>query len=103
VTSCSPSRTNVEGRQVAVGNTGLVEALPTTCPHADIHSTVGVAVDERYLGSLCLADRTREHAAGVITALRTVGVKRVILLTRCSLRSAGRRLARRRYRMMSHG
>ncbi|MTV24991.1 cadmium-translocating P-type ATPase [Nitriliruptoraceae bacterium ZYF776] len=71
----------VGGDRVAVGNASLVADLPDGCPHDDEHTTVGVSVDDRLLGSLCLADRTRTGAPTATAALRELGVRRQLLLT----------------------
>jgi P-type Cu+ transporter len=78
----------VDGKRVAVGNAALmVEAGALANTHDSfLHATVpggtgvGVAIDGRYAGTLILADPLKPSTAETVRALRTLGI-RVVMLT----------------------
>jgi Cd2+/Zn2+-exporting ATPase len=87
----------VAGRPALVGNHRLIEERGLC--NAAIHSmldalalsgrtAVLVAREQRLLGIIALADRTRESARDAIDMLRTQGVQRVVMLTGDSQASA---------------
>lgn len=72
----------VDGVLVAAGNGKLMNLLEI--PFAD-NTTVGtvvhVAIDGTYAGYIVIADRLKENAVQAIGALRSVGVKKTVMLT----------------------
>lgn len=75
----------VQGRQVRAGNIALV-------PQADEYSaetgtSVHVAIDDRYVGTIRLTDTVRDSAAGALTLLHRMGL-RVIMMTGDNERTA---------------
>ncbi len=75
-------RAVVDGKQVLVGNAGLLEQTGVSAPAC---STVGtilhVAVDGAYAGHIVIADTVKADAAETVRALHEVGVHRTIMLT----------------------
>ena len=72
----------VDGRQVAVGNEKLMQALGVPYEECrSIGTVVHVAVDGAYCGHILIADRVKPHAAEAITALKRRGVTRTVMLT----------------------
>lgn len=76
----------VDGRAVRVGRLrwlsehgGVTLAEPPA--DAEAHSLVGLAVDGVHVATFGLADRLRPEAAEAIARLRSVGVKRFVMLT----------------------
>lgn len=78
-------RAVVDGRSVLVGNLSfLAESGLRLSPLFDDDrglSAVYIAADGRLLGVLYLADRVRPNAKAALALLKTVGVKRVVMLT----------------------
>lgn len=69
-------------RRVAVGNSMLMEregAVWTS--HSDTGTTVYLAIDGIFAGSITVADTVKPDSAEAIAALRTCGVKRTVMLT----------------------
>ncbi|MDD7423727.1 MAG: heavy metal translocating P-type ATPase [Candidatus Methanomethylophilaceae archaeon] len=71
----------VNGRKAFVGNSRLMEYAGLDVDDTSDIGTVHVAYDGRYLGKIHLADIVREDAAGTISELRELGVKRMVMLT----------------------
>ena len=75
-------RAVVDGKQVLVGNAGMLEEAGVSTPAC---STVGtilhVAVDGAYAGHIVIADTIKADAAETVRALHEVGVHRTVMLT----------------------
>ncbi|MBR6027952.1 MAG: cadmium-translocating P-type ATPase [Clostridia bacterium] len=72
----------VDGREVACGNTRLMERLGIPCDEChSLGTVVHVAVDGSYCGHILIADHLKPHAAEAIRALREAGVRRTVMLT----------------------
>ena len=72
----------IEGRQVAVGNTKLMELLGAVCePCHEIGTVVYVAVDGTYAGYILISDRIKPHAKEAVSGLKKIGIKQSIILT----------------------
>ena len=75
-------RAVVDGKQVLVGNAGMLEEAGVSAPAC---STVGtilhVAVDGAYAGHIVIADTIKADAAETVRALHEVGVYRTVMLT----------------------
>lgn len=72
----------VDGRAVAVGNARLMERLGITPPSSDLPGTVVyAAADGAYAGRILISDLPKEDAKAAIAALKSVGVKRTVMLT----------------------
>ena len=75
-------RAVVDGKQVLVGNAGMLEEAGVSAPAC---STVGtilhVAVDSAYAGHIVIADTIKADAAETVRALHEVGVHRTVMLT----------------------
>ena len=73
---------NVDGREIAVGNTKLMAEIG--CKPIECHSVgtvVHVAVDGRYLGHILIRDIVKDGAQEAVAALRDAGVKKTVMLT----------------------
>jgi Cd2+/Zn2+-exporting ATPase len=72
----------VSGRAVAVGNEKLMDALGLSVTEPQTVGTYAfVAVDGTYAGCIVIADVLKSDSAETVEALRTLGVKREIMLT----------------------
>ena len=78
----------VDGRRVAAGSEtwlraqGLEHGAPSR--HGDDYpgrATIAVAVDGRSAGAIVMGDHVREDAAGLVAALRGVGIRHVAMVT----------------------
>jgi len=72
----------VDGIDVAVGNTRLMESMGIACdaPSA-MGTTVFVAIDGRYAGSITISDVIKPESRRAIDDLRKAGVDRTVMLT----------------------
>ena len=84
-------RTQVGGKEVCIGSShflfddegvaypeGARERIYALAPTASI---IYMAEDGKLVGAICISDPLREEAASVISQLRTLGVKRFVMLT----------------------
>ena len=72
----------VDGISVSVGNMRLMERMGIECEGATgIGTTVHVAVDGKYAGSITISDKIKEGSEEAIRRLRKAGVARTVMLT----------------------
>jgi Cd2+/Zn2+-exporting ATPase len=64
----------------ALSDLGVLAQPPERLARAG-HTVVGVAANRRFLGWIALADTVRPGSRGAISALRRIGVERVVMLT----------------------
>jgi Cd2+/Zn2+-exporting ATPase len=72
----------VNGKQVAVGNSKLMEAQGAAwhpCEHQG--TIIHVAIDGSYAGHIVISDRIKADAAEAIQALKAAGIQRCVMLT----------------------
>ena len=72
----------VDGKEVAVGNSKLMEEQNITyqeCHH--VGTIVHVAIDGTYEGHILISDMLKPHARDSIAALLGVGIKKAVMLT----------------------
>lgn len=72
----------VDGKEVLVGNDKIMEA--TELPHSedmDMGTVVHVAIDGAYAGYILIQDMLKEESAEAIAKLKSVGVKKTVMLT----------------------
>ncbi len=83
----------LEGRHAYVGNASLLQEhdIPFQVP-SRAGAAIHVAVENRYWGYILVSDKTREGAFDSLEALRSLGVKQLVMLTGDVL-SASRPLA----------
>lgn len=75
-------RVQYRDQEILAGNRKLMEDHELEILTADdIGTVVHVALDGRYLGYILIADEIKNSAAGLMDALKNLGVKRTILLT----------------------
>jgi len=75
-------RARVGGKMVSVGNTRLMDALGAQwrdCHH--VGTIVHVAIDGTYAGHIVINDRIKADSAEAISRLKSLGVKRTVMLT----------------------
>ena len=86
-------KATVDGKKILAGNEKLLQenGVPTTpLTRESAGTTIYVAVDGRFVGTLDLADPLRPGAKETVARLKATGVKRVIMLTGDSGRIAKR-------------
>lgn len=72
----------VNGKRVAVGNSLLMEeegAAWHPCHHSG--TIIHLSVDGRYEGHIVISDRVKEDAASAVSALKSLGVRNIVMLT----------------------
>ncbi|MDE6662486.1 MAG: cadmium-translocating P-type ATPase [Lachnospiraceae bacterium] len=72
----------VDGKEAAVGNAKLMKKLQIAYKECTEPGTiVYVALEQKYLGCILISDVIKEDAKEAINALKTVGIKKTIMLT----------------------
>lgn len=75
-------KASVDGHEVAVGNIKLMASLGVACVEGNVRgTTVYVAEDGRYIGSITISDVVKSDAGEAIARLKRSGVKRTVMLT----------------------
>lgn len=72
----------VDGKEVAVGNNKLMKRLDI--PHTECHSVgtiIHIAVEGKYAGHIVISDVLKPTSPKAISALKSVGVKKTVMLT----------------------
>ena len=75
-------RARVGDRMVCVGNTKMMDAVGARwrdCHH--VGTIIHVAIDGEYAGHIVINDRIKDDSAEAISALRSLGVERTVMLT----------------------
>ena len=79
----------VDGKLVAAGNARLMAKLGLTVPDVPQTGTiVHVAIDGKYAGYLLISDVVKPHSAQAIKGLKQAGVRKTVMLTGDSERTA---------------
>jgi Cd2+/Zn2+-exporting ATPase len=73
----------VDGRSVLAGNEGFLksEGIAIKAGMARAGTLVHVAVNRTYAGQILVADVLKDEAASIVGQLKTLGVRRVVMLT----------------------
>lgn len=74
---------NVNGKEVAVGNTRLMERTGAkwhTC-HEDAGTIIHVAINGAYAGHIVISDRVKDDSREAVARLKQAGVERTVMLT----------------------
>ncbi|MCK9170100.1 MAG: cadmium-translocating P-type ATPase [Treponema sp.] len=78
-------RVNLNGQNILAGNMKLMKTNNVTgfvpCPENDFGTIVHVAVDGVYAGHIVISDQTKEDAAEAMEQLRSLGIKKLVMLT----------------------
>ena len=75
-------RAKVEGRQVCVGNTRMMQSLGITWHDCHkVGTIIHVAVDGRYAGHIVITDCVKKDSAEAIANLKRLGVAHTVMLT----------------------
>ena len=72
----------VNGKRIVIGNIEMLEGIGNISGlnfEGDDHLNIHVAVEEEYMGSLCLEDKIREDAIQAVNELKKMNIKTVIL------------------------
>jgi Cd2+/Zn2+-exporting ATPase len=83
----------VRGKRVLVGNNRLMDMEGIVYDHVEEVGTVlHIAVDKNYAGYIVISDEIKEDASKALDGLRSMGVKKLVMLTGDS-KSAGMKIA----------
>jgi Cd2+/Zn2+-exporting ATPase len=75
-------RARIDGRLVIAGKREFLAENGVAAPEPDASgTTVFLAVDGRFAGTIHLSDRLKEDASAAISALRAAGITRIAMLT----------------------
>jgi Cd2+/Zn2+-exporting ATPase len=75
-------RAMVNGHQVCVGNSKMMEDAGAAWKHCDATGTIiHVCMDGEYLGHIVISDVIKDDAKAAIAALKALGVRRTVMLT----------------------
>lgn len=75
-------RAKVEGRQVCVGNTRMMQALGIVWHDCHkVGTIIHVAIDGQYAGHIVITDRVKADSAEAIANLKRLGVAHTVMLT----------------------
>ena len=77
-------RAKVDGKIVCVGNTKMMDAIGAKwhdCEHGDEGTVIHVAIDGTYAGHIVINDVVKEDSQQAISALKTLGVTKTVMLT----------------------
>ncbi len=84
----------VDGREVAVGNARLMERLHISAiPCHQVGTIIHVAIDGAYAGHIVISDLMKPNAKEAVSALRSAGVEKIIMLTG-DIESVGNQVAK---------
>lgn len=82
----------LDGREVLAGNRYLMDKQEVSgfikCPENDTGTIVHIAIDGVYAGHIVISDEEKDDAAEAISRLRSLGVKRIAMLTGDTAESA---------------
>ena len=75
-------KANVEGQNVCVGNTKLMDSVGAKWHGCSKHGTIiHVAVNGTYAGHIVINDKIKEDSADAIRQLKRIGVSKTVMLT----------------------
>lgn len=75
-------RAQIDGKTVCAGNDKLMEEIGVKWhPCHRVGTTVHVAVDGGYIGHIVISDQVKKDAKAAVSALKTQGVKKTVMLT----------------------
>ena len=75
-------RAKVKGKVVLAGNSKLMDSEKIAYNKAGNAGTViYVAIDNKYAGSIIISDEIKEDAISAINGLKSIGVKKIVMLT----------------------
>ena len=79
----------IDGRRICAGNRRMMEENGVSVPDSEITGTVvHVAENKEYLGAIVISDELKPESADAMRALKAEGVRRTVLLTGDSARTA---------------
>ena len=77
-------KARVENDIVCVGNRKMMESVGaqlTECEHEDHGTVIHVAINGEYAGHIVINDTVKEDSAEAVRALKSLGVKKTVMLT----------------------
>lgn len=76
------TKININSREILAGNTRLMESEHISYNNsASSGTTVHVAIDKKYAGNIVIADEIKVDSARAIREIKSLGVKKTIMLT----------------------
>ncbi len=73
---------NIKGKEVLAGNSRLMDSKDIVYEPVDtIGTIIYIAINKDYAGSIIISDEIKEDSEATIKALRSMGVKRIVMLT----------------------
>jgi len=87
-------KVSVNGKEVLAGNTRLMASKKINYSDVDTLGTVvHIAIDRLYAGNIVISDEVKEDSARAIRELKSLGVKRTVMLTG-DLRAVGEKIGK---------
>ncbi|CAM2757990.1 heavy metal translocating P-type ATPase [Hathewaya histolytica] len=75
-------KTEFDGKTILTGNSKLMNKFGVNfIPSKDIGTSVYVAVDNNFFGSITISDKIKEDAKDAISMLKSYGIKNLVMLT----------------------
>jgi len=75
-------RAKVKGKVVLAGNSKLMDSEKIAYNKAgNVGTVIYVAIDNKYAGSIIISDEIKEDAISAINGLKSIGVKKIVMLT----------------------
>ncbi|MFT5873647.1 MAG: Cd2+/Zn2+-exporting ATPase [Clostridium sp.] len=75
-------RAKVKGKYVLAGNSKLMDSEKISYNKAgNVGTIIYVAIDKKYAGSIIISDEIKEDSIGAIVDLKSMGVKKIVMLT----------------------
>ncbi len=75
-------RAKVKGKDVLAGNSKLMDSEKISYNKAEnVGTVIYVAIDKKYAGSIIISDEIKEDSIKAIRSLKSMGVKKIVMLT----------------------
>lgn len=78
----------IEGKEVLFGNSKLLEQYNITKNEEIPQNAITIVIDKQIAGFITLTEEIRKEAGGLVTALKSTGIKNVMMLTGDNEKSA---------------
>jgi Cd2+/Zn2+-exporting ATPase len=87
-------KASVNGKEVLAGNTRLMASEKIDYSNVDsLGTVVHIAIDRKYAGNIVISDEVKEDAARAIRELKSLGVRKTVMLTG-DLKTVGERIGK---------
>lgn len=75
-------KTVIDGKEVLAGNSKLMQQMNIPYEECEsIGTTIYLALDGRFAGTIVISDAIKEEARGAVSSLKDAGVKKTVMLT----------------------